>query len=152
MTLSMTPYCLSGECWWRRWVCLRAVLRRELAPEMEELWTWLEMSLTFQQHVVPTLPVVIIWKTFDMLTTMWLDLYGKSCIGPYCCALSHGHVLINDQYMLVFLLRVCSINETYFALSLTINFFAHVTLALTTKHNGICILPPHLQLKSCCHG
>ena len=42
--------------------------------------------------------------------------------------------------MLVFLLRVCSKNETYFALSLvTIHFLVHFTLALTTKHDGICI-------------
>ena len=41
--------------------------------------------------------------------------------------------------MLLFLLRVCSKNETYFALSLTIHFLAHFTHALATKHNGICI-------------
>ena len=41
--------------------------------------------------------------------------------------------------MLVFLLRVCSKNETYFALSLTIHFLVHFTCALTTKHDGICI-------------
>jgi hypothetical protein len=49
--------------------------------------------------------------------------------------------------MLVFLVRVCSKNETYFALSLTIHFLAHVTRALTTKHDGICIpdtTPPPL--------
>ena len=41
--------------------------------------------------------------------------------------------------MLVFLLRVCSKNETYFAFSLTIHFLVHFTHALTSKHDGICI-------------
>ena len=52
--------------------------------------------------------------------------------------------------MLVFLLRVCSKRETYFALSSTIHFLAYFTRALTTKHDWICIpaTTPPLLLRS----
>jgi len=35
-----------------------------------EKWAQLEMSATFRQHFVPTLPIVIIWETFGISPTI----------------------------------------------------------------------------------